>query len=201
MTRRGMTLMELVVGLTVTGIALSAGYAAFASVVDHRTRAAEAAHAATTEYAIRATLESWLAGARVGVEPGGPQFRGLDGVHEGYADDELWFVTTAETGLDVRETVVRLYVDREEETPEAGLTAELGERRGLARRRIEIDRGVIGLNAEYLSGVLGEPRWLPSWISSTVLPDGVRLELRTGQADTLPPLLRRPLVVPLGNTR
>jgi hypothetical protein len=49
--------------------------------------------------------------------------------------------------------------------------------------------------------VLGGPRWLPSWISTTALPDGLRLELSPAPGDSLPALLRLPLLVPLGNAR
>lgn len=34
--RRGMTLMELVIGLAITGIMAAAGVAAFGSIIDHR---------------------------------------------------------------------------------------------------------------------------------------------------------------------
>ncbi len=201
MKRDGMTIMELLVGLMVTGLALSAGYAAFASIVDHRERAAGKSDVVARSSAIRATLESWLSGARVSGESGGPQFHGLDGVHEGTPDDELWFVTTAPTPLGTRETIVRLYIDRDEQTAEKGLSAAFLELRGPTSRRIEIDPRVAGLQARYLSSVLGEPRWLPSWISTTLLPDALELTLTAGPEDSLPRLLNRPLLITLGNAR
>jgi hypothetical protein len=42
---------------------------------------------------------------------------------------------------------------------------------------------------------------LPSWISSTVLPLAVEARLTARQGDTLPPLLRLPIVAPLRNGR
>lgn len=204
MNRSGMTLMELVVGLTISGLVLSVGYAAFHSVLDHRERADEVTGALARAATQRRTLVSWLAGARLTVEEGGPEFRGLDGV-EGEAwrmpDDELSFLTNAPTPLGSGHTIVRLSIDRDEDTPERGLVAELREWRGLRTERVEIEPGAAGLDLQYLSGIGGERRWLPSWISSSVLPLGVQLSLVPPQGDSLPPMLRLPVLVPLGGGR
>jgi hypothetical protein len=95
------------------------------------------------------------------------------------------------------ETLVRLYVDRDAATPEQGLTAVFAEWRGSAIRRVELDRSIAGLDARYLSHLMGKSVWLPSWVSSTVLPAGVELRFLPPPGDTLAPLLQLPLVVPL----
>lgn len=200
-SRAGMTLLELVVGLTVAGLVLAAGYDAFSSMVDHSERAAEAADAEVRAAAKREALFSWLAGARLTVEEAGPPFRGLDGVFEDRPDDQLTFLTTGTTPLDVRHTIVRLYVDRDEETPERGLTADFAEWRGPGTTRVEIEPRVVGLNFRYQTSIRPDNRWLPSWISSSVMPLGVEMTLTTAPEDTLPPLLAQPIVVAFESAR
>jgi type II secretory pathway pseudopilin PulG len=196
-----MTLLELVVGLAVTGLALAAGYAAFASVIDHRQRAEAATAAIARESAVRQTLASWLAGARLTVEESGPVFQGVDGVHGSHADAELTLMTTAPTPLGVGNTVVRLFIDRDEETPERGLVAELSEWRGAARERVEIEPLAAGLEIRYLSGIHAERQWLASWVSSSVLPAGIEVRLQAAHPDTLPGLLALPVLVSFVGSR
>ncbi|MGH7517992.1 MAG: type II secretion system protein [Gemmatimonadales bacterium] len=193
---RGMTLLELVVGLTIAGVAVSAGYGALASITDQSERAARAADGATAAAGKRRLLLRWIEGARLDVERAGPTFRGLDGVHDS-PDDELTFLTTAPTEASSGRTVVRLYVDRDTLTPERGLTAELSNWPRPERTRIEIDRAVGGLDCRYFTRMLGAAEWLPSWISGTVLPLAVEIRLLPAPGDSLPPLLRLPLLVPL----
>ncbi|HYT05181.1 MAG TPA: prepilin-type N-terminal cleavage/methylation domain-containing protein [Gemmatimonadales bacterium] len=201
MNRAGLTLIELMVALAITGLAMAAGYGAFGSIVDHRRRVEDASAAIASAAAERGTLISWLAGAHLTVEEGGPAFRGLDGVSGDSADDELTILTTAATPIGAGETIVRLYVDRDERTPERGLTAALAEWRGTATKRWEIDPRVTGLQIRYRSSLLSGAAWLPSWISTTVLPAGVEVTLAGEGVDTLPALLRLPIVVPLAGGR
>ena len=195
MNRRGMTLLELIVGLTVTAMVISAGMGAVAMLADRRQAAAELMRAESRAAAARQALVGWLAGARLTADDGGPSFRGLDGVRDDLPDDELSFLTTARTPLGQGEAVVRIYLDRDDATPEEGLTAEFAEWRGLETRRVELDPRVRGLDIRYVSRVLGGRIVLPSWISSTVLPAGVEVALLPGAGDTLPPLLARPMLV------
>jgi hypothetical protein len=105
------------------------------------------------------------------------------------------------TPVEAQETVVRLYVDRLEETPEQGLVAEFIEWRGPARAKIEIEPSVGALETRYLSTVTGDRRWLPSWISSSVLPRAVELRLIATAGDSLPALLALPMMVPISGGR
>ncbi|MGH7629401.1 MAG: hypothetical protein ACREOF_08415 [Gemmatimonadales bacterium] len=192
-----MTLLELVVGLTIAGAAVSAGYGALASIADQSERAAWAADGATAAAGKRRLLLRWIEGARLDVERAGPTFRGLDGVHDDSPDDELTFLTTAPTEASGGRTVVRLYVDRDTLTPERGLTAELSNWPRPEPTRIEIDRTVGGLDSRYFTRMLGAAEWLPSWISGTVLPLAVEIRLLPAPGDSLPRLLQPPLLVPL----
>lgn len=196
----GMTLLELLVGLAVTGLVLAAGYGALASISDHRRRAAGALDEAARAAAIRRTLTEWVAGARLAPDGDGPEFRGLDAVDSGRDDDELAFWTTAAAAPDGGVALVRLYVDRDPETAERGLVAELGGWRGGTTERVELAPDARGLQVRYLSALSSEPVWLPGWISSTVLPRAVELRV-TAAPDSLAPLLALPVVAALGDAR
>lgn len=191
---RGMTLLELVVGLTVMGIVLAAGVGTVAMLSDRRGAVAEVLDEDVRAAAARRAIVGWLSGARVTGQDVGPTFRGLDGARGDLPDDDLTFLTTTRTPLDVRETLVRLYVDRDSTTPERGLTAVFSEYRGTAERRLELAPAVAGIEATYRSALAPAGRTLPSWISSTVLPAAVELRFSAGEGDTLPPLLALPVV-------
>jgi len=197
----GMTLLELVVGMTIIGMALSVGYAALSTIVDHRGRVEEITDRLGRAAAQRRSLIAWLSGARLTIDPGGPSFRGLDGYFEDHPDDELTFLTSADTPLGASETVVRLFVDRDEETLEQGLTAEFSERTGTRSQVIEIEPTVIGLDVAYFSRVMAGREWLPSWVSNTLLPRGLEVQLTADVADTLPPLLALPIRVAMGGAQ
>lgn len=196
-----MTLLELVVGLTIAGVVAAMGYGTFASLIDQRTRAEASTEAITEAAAARRLLAGWLAGARLLLQEAGPPFRGLDGAYEGVPDDELTFLTAAGNPARSDETLVRLYIDRDTLTPQRGLTAELSAWRSTELERVEIEPRAAGLDARYLTHMLGRTEWLPSWISSTVLPVGIELEILAAAADTLPPLLQMPIAVSVGSGR
>ncbi len=198
--RPGMTLIELLVGLTIVSVALGAGYSAFAGVVDHRERTVHAMDDAAREAVIRRTLVEWIRGAELTIDEGGPPFVGMDAVWDGYADDELTFLTSAPTFAGVGKVVVRLLIDRDDGTPERGLVAELSEWRGKRRERLELVPEAVALDAHYLFDSHGR-RWVPGWITSSVLPLGVELQLAAGPGDTLPPLLRQPVLAAMGISR
>lgn len=192
----GMTLIELLVAMTIAGIALAAGYGMLTTLLDNRERLEETSKRAARSSALRHSLISWLEGALVARGANGPRYRGIDGVRDDHPDDELTFLTSAPTPLGSPETIVRLFIDRDEETPEEGLTAQFTEYLGNRSVTVELTPDVEGLDAEYFSRVLGADRWMPSWISSSVLPVGVRLTLNAAPAADLPPLLALPIVAP-----
>ena len=197
-TRAGMTLLELVVGLTITAMVTAGGYAALASIVDHRrvalVHADSVAHAAATR---RAVVE-WITGARLAPDADAPPFTGIDGLHEHLADDQLSFLTTARTPLGEGDIVVRLYVDHDEKTAQQGLVAEFREWRTTRRTLLVLDPTATGLDAEYDGGPLLGGRSLPSWISSSLLPSAVHLRIVRADSTAGEPLLRLPIVVPTG---
>lgn len=199
--RPGMTLLELIVGLAIVGMATSTGYAAYATAADQRERAGVVVAEAQREAALRQVIVSWLRGARLTIEEGGPSFNGLDGTHDGHPDDELRFLTSVPASPDGGEAIVRLYIDRDEDTDQRGLVADVAEWRGTTRERVELAPAAIGLEIRYLSGAPGNARWLPSWISTSVLPRGVELTVSAAAPDSIPALLRHPILLALGSRR
>jgi prepilin-type N-terminal cleavage/methylation domain-containing protein len=198
--RKGLTLIELLVALTITGLMMGSGYGALSVMVDHRARVMAATDAVASAAAKRRMLKGWLRGARLNIY-GDATFEGLHGVDEDRPDDAVTFLTNAPTPLGTNETVVRIYIDRDDQTPERGVTVALTDRKGGATRRIEVDPRATGLDIRYLSGVFGKRAWLESWVSTTVLPSAVRLTVSSEQPDSLPSLLRPPIVVPLGSVQ
>lgn len=193
MSRPGTTLLELIVGLVLMSAALAAGYSAFNGVADQRERAVFAMNATAREALVRRTIGDWLRGARVTVDDDGPPFVGTDGIREGRSDDEVAFLTTAPTLAGITEGYVRLFIDRDPETPERGLVAELSEWRGPRLERIELVPEATALDVRYLSGPPNR-FWVPSWISSSAVPVGVEIILAAAPDDPLPRLLRRPIL-------
>lgn len=201
--RAGMTLIELIVALTITGLALGSGYSAYATLADRRVLADHEADVTARAAAIRSTLIAWLAGARLTVEEDDIVFRSVD-VHRSLdvslPDNDLTFFTSARTPVGNSGSIVHLYV--EHDTAGArGFVADLSDRRGRSHTRIQIDASVAGLDVALLSGVLGTRAWVPSWVSSTMLPAGARITLLPAHGDSLPPLLRLPITVSLENGR
>jgi prepilin-type N-terminal cleavage/methylation domain-containing protein len=196
--RAGFTLIELLVGLSVSALALTAGFAALAFVGDRAKQAEAATVSALEGVAARELLVEWLTGARLRSGTAG-SFQGTDNEERGgHADDQLLFPTTARTPLHVRNTVVRLYVDRDDETPEVGLVAELTERIQDEPRRVELVPQVVGLDIHYLPESADAFEWQPEWLGRNQLPRAVELVLQVASGDTLVALLRYPIRVALG---
>ena len=182
-SRRGMTLLELTVAMTVTGAALGVGYAGFGMLADRRMAAASAASEVARATAARRSLQGWLASSRLTIEEDDVVFQAVDGVWRGangdLADDDLTFFTSASTPLGDGGTIVRLHVERADTLPssERGLVAELRNLRDERRMRFVLDTAVATFDVAVLSSVLGDRAWQTSWVSSTILPAGVRVML------------------------
>lgn len=198
--RTGFTLLEVVVALAVGGAALAAGTAAFAIVVDRVDRVEERMDRDLAAAAVRSRLAAWVGEARLGSE-GRSVFSGVDAVADRTPDDELSWTTGARTPVDAPRSEVRLYVDRDAETLERGLVAEFRDPITLRAERDELVPEAIGLDIRYRSAVAGSGRWLPSWISSSVLPRGVEIRIQHGPAAVPHPLLELPIRVPVEGGR
>jgi len=197
MKRAGVTLIELVVGLTIASVALGAAYAGLATALDQRESATDAVAADLEAVAIREAIRTWLEGARVPGESSTPLFSGADATYEGLDDDRLSFVTSASTPLGSGLTNVALYIDRDPDTPEDGLVAALSQWMGSASQRIGLIPGATSLEVRFRSDVLTGRRWHPSWISTSVMPAGVELTIAGAGSGALHPILGYPIRVAL----
>jgi prepilin-type N-terminal cleavage/methylation domain-containing protein len=199
--RAGFTLLEVLVGLIIASIALTAGFSTLTFVGD-RARMAEAATLQALEGATtRALLVEWLAGARGRAPNRAGSFQGHDGEAQGLDTDELIFPTTARTPLHVPNTLVRLYIDEDDETPERGLVAEMIERLQDEPRRFELVPSAARLVLRYLPDMGGTAgiEWVDGWLMpQTRLPRAVEIVLEPAQGDSLPLLLRYPIRITMG---
>jgi prepilin-type N-terminal cleavage/methylation domain-containing protein len=198
MKRAGFTLLELLVGLTVASLALSAGFATLAFVRERGERAEEESRVAVAGAAQRTLLMDLLAGARFRA-PSGEQFQGDDVQENSDTLDTMFFPTTATTPIEGSVTIVGLYIDVNDETPEEGLVVETrGAVLGAQARRMEFVPNAIGLNIRYLPNVAGEVEWTDGWNGRNELPRAVELRIIPAAGDTLPALLRLPIRVAVG---
>jgi len=196
--RRGLTVLELLIGLALVALVASIGTATLSLFSREERHRRDMNDEVARELAIRRTLIAWLEGAHT--NSGAPRgsnagFQLVDKAEHGSDADVLAFTTAARTPLGTGETSVALYVDTDDRTPEVGLTAELTSWPGGPAARLQLDSTVAAMNVRCLTSLLGGRRWVPSWMSTSVLPRGVELRLggrRTGEGSTV---LQVPIVV------
>lgn len=194
--RTGLTLLELVVAMSIGGLAVSAGYAALAGLVDRRDALRQASIEVTAAAASRQTIIDWLGAARLDPLRVGASFRGTNGVRGEWSDDELTFLTGATTPLNVSRTLVTLRIARDSGTA-VGLVADLRDWDGVRQKTIVLSANATGMDVSFKSALIANGLWSQSWITATVLPLGVEIRLEPSTADALPSLLRFPILVPL----
>lgn len=199
MSRRGVTALELVVALAITGLTAGIGSATLGWLSDNRDRLRDVATRTERAAAVRRTLIEWLEGAHGVMSPYSGNtiavFQLLNIDEAGHKADQLFFTTSAPTPLGTGETVVRLYVDSDDRTPERGLVAELTAGPGAPSMHIQLDSTVAELDVRCLTDQLGSRRWLPNWTSTQLVPRGIELRLRPRRDAELDPLLRLPIRV------
>lgn len=202
--RGGFTLLEAAVALTVTGLALAAGYAGVSTLIEARRAGGEANAEVIRAANVRATLAGWL--------------RSTVLVLGGRADDDgghprhqMTFVTADAGELRPAPVRIRLRVDLDPATPEQGLVAELTPlgTGGGPGELLELAPRATGLEILYRVHRDGRRRWTPRWEEGEGYPEAVRVHLletaaiRLGpgpgpdRGQRLPALLRRPVTVPL----
>jgi prepilin-type N-terminal cleavage/methylation domain-containing protein len=131
-------------------------------------------------------------------------FEGREAEEHALAHDELVFPTAALTPLHAPYSIMRLYIDEDEATPERGLVAELTERPLEPPRRAELAPQVAHMEIRYLpdvEGAVDDLEWVDGWSQRNHLPRAVEITLFPAAGDSLPPLLRYPLRVPVGTLR
>ena len=197
MKRRGLSAVELIVAVMVTGMAAAIGAATLALLTDRRPAVAAPSTDIERAAAVRRTLVSWLEGAHgpLSALSGAPPavFQLLDQTRRGRPADELDFSTSAETPLGTTDALIRLYVETDTHAAERGLIADIAPAPGASGVRIVLDSTITELDARVLTDLAGSA-WLPNFLSPQAVPRGVQLRLG-GTSAAISPLLRLPITV------
>jgi prepilin-type N-terminal cleavage/methylation domain-containing protein len=204
--RRGMTLMELVVGLAITGVMAATGAAAFGSIIDHRRAIKESTVGMERASALREQLRQWIGSGTVLIQQGGvPNVGGRTSVASSTAStisaaastgDEISVNTSAWNPAMTPSVRMRIFVDGDEGTPERGLTVEYQSSNQAPLQRRELDRTIGGMTVEFLDQRTG--RWRPWAEQAAIQPIAVRLWLLPLQGQVLPSILQLPMVFKMG---
>ncbi|MES2176730.1 MAG: type II secretion system protein [Gemmatimonadota bacterium] len=202
--RRGMTLMELIVGLVLTGVMAAMGTATFGSIMDHRRVIKESTVTMERAVALRETLRLWLTSGTVQIRQGGgprglrgaPVSSSTGGVSEAAAaGDEIRFTTSAPNPAMAPTVQIRLFVDGDTQTPETGLTMEYRATNQTPLQRREVDASIGTLVVEFLDA--RTKRWFPSTEASTISVTALRVTLLPADGVTVPAILQLPLIFPV----
>lgn len=225
MTRRsGMTLLELIIALTILGLLVTIGAAAFAMVIDRQQTMQNATVDVERAAALRETIRQWILqgtvevprgglprGARAGtggrqpasVAPGaagGSTSAALAGVTAAASTstaNEFSVVTNAPSPLMLPAVRMRVFVDADPNTPEQGLTIEYqGPTPQSPLLRRELDPSVGDMLVEYYDPRTG--RWADNAAASPANAIALRVTMIPADGATLPRLLEIPLTVVYG---
>jgi prepilin-type N-terminal cleavage/methylation domain-containing protein len=215
--RRGMTLIELVIGLAITGIMAAAGVAAFGAIIDHRQIIRDASASTERAAALRETIRSWVVNGTPRIQLGGGP-RGLTrGAASGSAaantlggmnaaavtpaqatGDDFTVTTSAITPAMTPNLTIRLYIDGDANTPEKGLTIEYQPTPQSPLLRRMLDSTIDTLRVEYLDG--RTHRWFAASQAATLTSmTAIRLTLIPNPASPPSPLITLPMVFGVAN--
>lgn len=216
--RSGMTLMELVIGLAITGMMAATGAATFGSLIDHRREIREASISTERGAALREMIRSWIDAGTVQIQLGGGP-RGLtrgaptsaspsstsNGMNAAATSaaqasgDEISFTTTALNPSLLPNVRIRLYIDADNNTPEKGLTIEYQPNAQMPLVRRELDSTIDTLTVEFLDTRTNQ--WFDATQAATITPRAVRLTLHSSQPSSVPPILEVPMIFPIAGAQ
>lgn len=203
--RCGVTVLELMIALPIVAIIASIGTATLGLLTREERHRRGDRESVVRPFAVRRTIVAWLEGAHAGggasTSAAASGFQVIDKTQGGREADMVIFTTTAPTPLGTGETTIALYVDDDSRTPEVGLTAELTSWPGGPSARLQLDSTVVALSARCLTSLLGGRRWVPSWMSPSVVPRAIQLQLQSARKDALSPALQMPIVVAMEGGR
>jgi hypothetical protein len=181
-----MTLIELVVGLVVTGFVVMVGYAAFGTVIDRREQVARSAAETARVTGIRRTLLRWLDGAQLinyrSTDPG--------------ATPQLNVVTGAITPMRAPVARLQLRIDDGSTGMGRGLVAIFRPDMGGDSLRVMLDSMAQSLTISYLISSSGTREWVTSDAPLTMQPAAVRLQI-TSADPQMAAAFALPLDVPI----
>jgi prepilin-type N-terminal cleavage/methylation domain-containing protein len=218
--RRGMTLMELVVALVITGMMAVMGAATLASLIDHRRVILGSTGELERASALRDQLRTWLLSGEVQVVTGGAtrglgrastvvannanvslagpsSMMGNTGVTAAVAGgDEITFTTTAPNPANAPSVRMRLFIDADASTPETGLTLEYQPSTAMPLKRIQLEPTIGVLKVEFLDQRTNQ--WFESTQGAAVTPIAVRISMQPYDGGRLPGILELPMIFPIG---
>lgn len=167
MNRRGFTLLELLVALTLAAIAMAMAYQLFAAAAEGARRLSQADRRSVRQ----ANAHRWLDDAWRNLEVGTAEAGGFDGA-PAEASFSSWLLTAH--GWPERRRVTLMH-DGE------ALRARWG------AAEVTLVEGVAGVEFDYLLEPGADARWVRAWVSPASAPLAVRMRLhrrRTGPAGT-----------------
>lgn len=205
MNRPGFTMVEVLVALVAAGLLAATAHRGLAILADLETRAAASRERVLRAAAVRLQLTSWLRAAYVRTESDGgsdaPPFEGQDRfAQDGKPDDVVAFVTLAPGPFHGGVARVRLGIDHDPATSMTGLVARVSQERASAGPTAELALvpDATGLNARYRFDRGSGAEWFDGWLSTVQLPEAIELQVL---GDSVPAMLRIPIVLPLGGGR
>ncbi|HVT38081.1 MAG TPA: type II secretion system protein [Gemmatimonadaceae bacterium] len=200
-SRRGMTLMELMVGLVITSAMATIGAAAFGSIIDHRRIIKESTVDMERASALRDQLRLWIGSGTVLIQTGGvPNIGGRASAMTSNASmraaaatgDEISVNTTAANPAHAPSVRMRIFIDGDENTPERGLTIEYQTSNQAPLQRLQLEPSIGGLKVEYLDQRTN--RWRPASEAATIQAIAVRVWLLPLAGGHLPAILQVPMI-------
>lgn len=212
-TRRGMTLLEMVVALMITGMMAVIGASAFASLIDHRRVILDASAETERASALRDMLRTWIGSGSIQITTGGARARNTATsptitnplsqtatiTAAASTGDELTFTTNALTPSMTPATRVRLFVDGDGSTPEVGLTIEYQTSNSAPLQRRQLDSTLLQMTVEFLDQRTNQ--WFPYSQAATVTPKAARITFPYVDGLQNPPrLLQLPMIFVMGQT-
>jgi type II secretory pathway pseudopilin PulG len=210
-----MTLMELVIGLAITGMMAAAGAGAFQSIIDHRRVIRESTVATERAAALREMVTSWINAGTIQIQQGGgPRglTRGAAALQTAIAGrasntaavsaaqatgDELTVTTTALNPSLLGSVRIRMYIDGDNNTPETGLTIEYQPNAQSPLVRKMVDSTIDSLRVELLDN--RTHRWFRASEGATIQPRAARLTLFPSTKFPPRPVLMVPMIFVIGS--
>ncbi len=222
--RRGMTLMELVVALAITGMMAAMGAATFSSIIDHRRIILSSTGELERASALRDQLRTWLLAGTIQIQTGGvPQGIGRRGtvvaaptIASGSSanssmssstpgsvtsaavasGDEISFTTTAPNPANAPSVRMRLFIDGDASTPETGLTLEYQSSTSAPLMRVQLEPSIGVLKVDFLDQRTNQ--WYESTQAAAISPIAVRISMQPYDGGHLPGILQLPMIFPMG---
>lgn len=214
MSRRGFTLVEMLVALTIASLIALIAHEGVGTLIALTERADRHRSTVINAAAVRRQLAEWVRAAEIG-DADDFTFEGIDRMHRGRPDDALHFTTAAAGSFEAGRMHVALEIDRESATSRSELVAILSRpaartdeeeydgttapASGHPRRRMVLLPHADGIDIRYRLRMSDGARWFDGWVSAVRLPASVSIRVYGG--DSIPSLFAVPVLVPLAGTQ